>query len=419
MIEFSLILSGILLLIVIGQTVLVLGFVRKLQERPAELLSDEQAPRAAIILCLRGGDPFLEECLKGLLNQDYPDYEIRIVVDHPDDPAGQIAADVVERDDSAARVTLEFLQEKRSSCSLKCSSILQVVGSLDDSIQFIAQIDADTLAHPTWLRELATTLADEQVGAATGNRWYMPRSHSVGSLVRYSWNAAAVVQMYWYRVAWGGTLAVKTRLFRETDLLEKWGNAFCEDTMLYGMLKKHGLRVAFVPSLMMINREECDLGGFFRWVCRQLMTARLYHPAWPAVVGHGVVSTLTPAATLGTIFYALGQNDTATACCLAMALALYEASLAALLWPMESAIRRIAQGRGEPTDWLTPGRLLKFLAIMPLTQAVYATALTMAQFAKSTNWRGIAYRVAGPWQIKMQGYRPYAAQPEVEETKSL
>lgn len=418
MIETALILSGLLLLLVVGQAILVLGFVRKLREKPPELVSDELAPRAAVILCLRGSDPFLPDCLRGLLSQDYPDYDIRIVIDHPDDPAYQIAAKVVE-ESGTSRVSLEFLQEKRSTCGLKCSSILQVVESLDESYHFVAQLDADTQAHPTWLREIATALADEEVGAATGNRWYMPRSHSVGSLVRFSWNAAAVVQMYWYRVAWGGTLGIKTRLFRETDLLEKWSRAFCEDTMLYGILKGIGLRVAFVPSLMMINREACDLGGFFRWVSRQLLTARLYHPAWPAVVVHGIVSTLTPAVTLGAMIYAIGQNEGAAAGCLAVSLGLYEASLALLLWPMETAVRKIAHRRGEPTEWLTPGRSLKLFAIMPVTQIVYATALTAAQFAKSTIWRGIAYRVDGPWQIRMKMYQPYESEHEQEQAASL
>ena len=97
---------------------------------------------------------------------------------------------------------------------------------------------ADTIPHRTWLRELAAALADEQVGAATGNRWYMPQQPTWGSLVRLFWNAAAIVQMWFYGIAWGGTLAVKTKVFRESDLLERWGNAFCEDTMTFAALKR-------------------------------------------------------------------------------------------------------------------------------------------------------------------------------------
>src|SRR4051794_8202980 len=45
------------------------------------------APRVAVLLPLRGADPFLTTCLAGLLDQDYPRYCVRIVVDSADDPA--------------------------------------------------------------------------------------------------------------------------------------------------------------------------------------------------------------------------------------------------------------------------------------------------------------------------------------------
>ena len=44
--------------------------------------------------------------------------------------------------------------------------------------------------------------------------------------------------------------------------------------MLKTQLGAIGQRVAFVPSLMMVNREDCSMGVFFRWVKRQLLTAR-------------------------------------------------------------------------------------------------------------------------------------------------
>lgn len=418
MTEFAFVLFALVVLLFLGQGWLVLGFVRALRKERPPLLEDSQAPKAAVLLCLRGGDPFLADCLRGLLGQDYPCFEVRVIVDHADDPAYRCAAEAIQST-GATNVTVEVLQEKRKTCSLKCSSLLQVVNSLDDSYEFVAQIDADTIAHPTWLRELATALQDEHVGAATGNRWYMPDDLAAGSLVRYTWNAAAVVQMVWYRVAWGGTLAIKTRVLRETDILEKWGQAFCEDTMVFGILKKIGLRVAFVPSLMMINREACDLGGFSRWVCRQLLTARLYHPAWLAVAGHGVVTTVVPLAALATSIGALVIGNHQAAAWAAAALLLYEVSIAAMLVPMELAMRKIAQSRGELSDWLPLGGQLKCLAIMPLSQTVYAMALAGAVFARATTWRGITYRVQGPWQIEMKEYTPFQPPQSSDSSESL
>lgn len=408
----------LVVLLVVGQTVLVLGFVHALRKKAPSLLTNRDAPKAVVILCLRGGDPFLEDCLQGLLKQDYPNFEVRVILDHPDDPAYPIVAKAIEAS-GASHITIEILQEKRETCSLKCSSILQIVDSLDDSYEFVAQIDADTIAHPTWLRELATALHDETVGAATGNRWYMPHNPTLGSLVRYNWNAAAVVQMFWYHVAWGGTLAVKTRVFRETDVLQRWGKAFCEDTMLLSVLKKLDLRVSFVPSLMMVNREECALSGYFYWVRRQLLTARLYHPAWLVVAGHGFVTTAAPLAALVVLIVALATGNTQAATWAGSALVLYEVSIAVLLVPMELAMRKIADSRGEISNWLSPAGKLKCLAAMPLTQVVYPLALASSIFLRRTVWRGITYHIHGPQEIRMEKYQPYQSQQEDKQTISL
>ena len=66
---------------------------------------------------------------------------------------------------------------------------------MDNAYQIIAFIDADTVAHPNWLRELVTPLLDDQVGLTTGNRWYLPTGNYWGSLVRYR-NVSTVVQMF-------------------------------------------------------------------------------------------------------------------------------------------------------------------------------------------------------------------------------
>lgn len=400
------------------QSVLVWGFARALKKFAVPLVADDAAARAVVTLCLRGTDPFLKNCLQGLLRQDYPHYQVRIIIDSPEDPAHEIVREILAQT-NPGNVFVENLLEKSATCSLKCSSLRQVIASLKEDVEVVAQLDADTTPHSTWLRELVTALQPKDVGAATGNRWYMPQTPSVGALVRYAWNAAAIVQMYWYRIAWGGTLAIKTRVFRESDLLDKWGLAFCEDTMLHEQFKKLGLRVAFVPNLMMINRENTSLGGFFSWVSRQLMTAKLYHPAWPAVVLHGIVSTVAPLGSILLLVIAIIRGQTNSVIILSASLALFVASLLLAIQVMAKRVRQIVEHRGEPANWVTPEVMLKCALFMPLTQFVYPVALTVAAFAKSTTWRGIHYKIDGPWQIRMQKYVPFGSTTNRDAEESL
>ncbi len=158
------------------------------------LLADDKCPHATIILCLRGSDPFLDRCIHGLRRLDYPNYEVVLVVDSDRDPANEIIDQHLKSD--WKNVNRVFLKDRLETCSLKCSSLIHGVEVADPKSEFFAFIDADTVPHQGWLRELASSLQFSDVGAVTGNRWYMPLRDSIGSYVRYVWNAAAVVQMY-------------------------------------------------------------------------------------------------------------------------------------------------------------------------------------------------------------------------------
>jgi hypothetical protein len=303
---------------------------------------------------------------------------------------------------------MQPLTSRRPTCSLKCSSLVQAISQLDASYEVVALLDADIVPHKSWLRDLVAPLADPDVAAATGNRWYSPGSISWGSLVRWQWNCAAVVLMTWGRIPWGGTLAIKRDVLVRSRALDRWAHAFCEDTLLYGELRRLGYRVAFVPSLMMVNREGCTLTGFCGWVRRQLLAARLYHPAWGMVLGHGLTLSAAQLVALvsGVAALALGQGRAAA--WIAAGMGVYWAVMAILLATAEKAVRRIQVARGESTHWITPWTLPRIAAAMLLTQAVYAGTLLSALFIRAVTWRGIRYSVEGPGRIRMMKYRPYS-----------
>jgi len=163
------------------QCCLVWAYLRALRRVNRGLLSDPEIPKAAVILSVRGIDPHLEACLRGILQQDYPNYHLHVVVDSEKDPALPVLKQVLT-DYPAGLATIDFLQERSSTCSLKCSALVQAIRTLDESFEMIALIDADTIPHPSWLRELATALSNPNVGAATGNRWFRPKQPTLGSL---------------------------------------------------------------------------------------------------------------------------------------------------------------------------------------------------------------------------------------------
>ena len=405
--DFSQLIFWVLIGVVVVQGALVARFVWVLWRSPPPQ-PGPFCPKTAVVLCLRGPDPYLKATLQALMNLDYPCYDVKIVVDSRQDPAWQVAEETV-RECGATNVEIRPLTVRRDTCSLKCSSLLQAIDGQDKSYEVVALLDADTIPHRSWLSELVAPLADPRVGVATGNRWYMPAQESWGGLIRYLWNAAAVVQMFWYRIPWGGTLAIRTEALRRFDHARHWGRALCEDTMLYGAMWRLGLKVAFVPSLIMVNREGGDVAGIFRWVARQLLTARLYHPRWILVLLHGVNTSLAMlvAAVLGLVAVLAGQWQAAAWA--GGGLVAYLAAMPLLLLPMELAVRRIVRARGEPTRWFTPWTAVRAGLGIVVTQVLYTVALTWAVFMRNVTWRGVSYRIGGSWKIRLIDYRPYQA----------
>ena len=406
MLEFARWMFWILLALIAGQALMVCRYVWAQHRREHRGKQLEFCPKATVILCLRGCDPSLDDCVSALLKQDYPDFEVQIVVDSQNDPAWNAVHAIVQRG-GAANVHIQPLTDRRTTCSRKIAGLLQVIGGLDPSREMVALLDCDTIPHPTWLRELAAPLADPQVGAASGNRWYMPAVATWGSLARTLWNAAAVVQMYWYGIAWGGSLAVRTEVFRRTDVLDRWANAFGEDSSLCRSLFRQGLKVCFVPSLTMVNRESCSVHGFFHFVQRQLLTVRLHNPWWWAVVAHGILTTLAMTAGLVALVAALAAGPGKAAIWAGGAMAAYLAGCLMLLAALEITARRIVRARGESTAWLTPLGVIKVVLAILLTQAVYAAALVSAIFARTHRWRNVVYRFGGAQPVEVIEDRPY------------
>jgi glycosyltransferase involved in cell wall biosynthesis len=398
----------VLLGLVVGQGLMVSRYVWALCRWKRGAIAERQCPKVAVILCVRGPDPFLAACVRNLLAQDYPQYDVRVVIDSREDPAWQVIEEVVRRE-QATNVALLPLRDRRGTCSLKIAGMLQGISTLDESHEVVALLDSDTVPHRTWLRELVAPLADERVAAAAGNRWYMPAAASWGSLIRYLWNAAAVVQMYWYGIAWGGSLVLRTSVFRESDLLDRLGHAFGEDSTICRTLARQKLRAAFVPSAMMVNRETCNVAGFFRFVVRQLLTVRLHNPWWWAVVGHGIVTSAAQAVAAALLLVGLWTGHWEAAARAGGALALYLAAMVLLGTPMEVCVRRIVRARGEPADWLTPLTMAKILPAIPGTQAVYFAGLVATMFVRQHRWRGIVYRFGGGQKVRVIVDRPYQA----------
>jgi Glycosyltransferase like family 2 len=369
-------------------------------------------PEVAVLLPLRGADPALDACLKGLLAQDYPAYRVHIVIDSAEDPAQAVVARMLA--DAGPRAALVHVETRRilgTDCSAKLSAQRQVLTALDREVAVIAFLDADCAPSPNWLREIVAPFSDARVGATTGIRWSAPCDEGWGTLARYVFLGLIFPQHFLYRIPWGGSFAIRKSAIDSTGLLEHWTHCLGEDTSAYGPLRRAGLRLAFVPAATQVNSESTDLDGAHAFMLRQILSARLHHVFWPlilaanvaTIVAFSISSLLALVGLLGAVLSVLGVTTGLWKFTVfAIIPALYCAGLLLSLAVGDRLVRRAVSA--PPPPWGP-----KVIAAAAIAAAGSTHAMLTAPFARSIEWRGITYDIAGRDRIRLRSYRPYDA----------
>lgn len=386
--------------------------MRRNLRAPAELAARTAWPKATVVLSLRGADAGLTPCLRGLMQQDYPNYRVKIVVDAESDSAWRVAQRI-RQELKADHVEVEALKIKRLTCSLKCSALVQAVSELDADCEILAFLDADVVPHATWLKELVFPLAEEErIGAATGNRWFMPSELSWGGLTRSLWSAGALVQMCALGIPWGGSLATRVSLIRDSGLVEKWAKSFNDDLLVGDMVQSARRELHFVPTLVMVNHELCSLPGLTNWLTRQLIHVRFYHSGWIGVVVLGLlIATAVPIGLAGGVIAAVTGQFAAASWSLLGGCG-YLAIMYALYVKIAGTVEHVLQFRPAEMRWRYGA--MRLAGALVMSHIIYGRSLIGAMIQRKVDWRGITYKIRGPWQVKMLRYHPY--QPEVTAT---
>ena len=372
--------SLLLLALWLGQALLVFAFSQRLRvlrrwSDPAAC-ADAACPDLEVVLCLRGADACLPRLLEALAAQTYPaPWRLQVVVDSDQDPAWALLKPWRAREDAAwAELRCCTLLERPGQGSLKCAALRQAFSQLHPSSALVVLLDADIRFPANGLERCARSCLQPGVGAISGNRWFRPPSPTFGALAwsswtRAVWNAGALVLMTLLQIPWGGTLCVRRELVEAGDWSELLGRGLCEDTGLLGPLRQLGLGYRFEPSLLMVDPDPAQpMLPLGRWITRQLLTARLHHPAWPLVALHGFGSVLL-------LVFALFEGAW-------LAVLIYELGCVCLLCWIQCLLR--------PQD---PVRVWGWLVGLLPGQLVDGLATLSALLTRHVSWRGVDYAV--------------------------
>ena len=387
--------------------------------RPEESSPENDYGLATIILSVRGCDPGLKKALIRLLDQDYQNYEIHLVVDHRKDNAWQVVQEVKEEFDHDRRLTIHEMKKPLKTCGLKCSSLVQALDHVHPNSKYLVLVDADVTPHTSWLSQLLAPLSDKKIGVVTGNQWFEPQHNNIGSMVRSLWYAGALVPTAIYSNPWAGSFAMRMEDVRRAKLAKIWKKSIVDDGPIREAIKPLGLRIHFSPSLIMINRDRCTLGFVGRYVARTLTWSKMYEPTFLNTIFHCVATVgLLLLSFVFLTFTAIDGNWPA-------AWTIVAGLLGACVFNffsytiVRSAVSTSSNLENRELDSIGIWKGMQLFALSPVAYAIYGYACLQAALCQKIQWRQITYELKGKSNVKMLRYRPWVAKDAEEEQAKI
>ncbi len=347
------------------------------------------APFCSIIVPCRGLDEGLSNNLSALFQQNFPQFEVIFVVDDENDEAVTIIENIPDKNAANAKLIIAGKAENEGQ---KVHNLRRAVLEISERSEVLVFVDSDARPHESWLQNLVAPLRDENIGAATGYRWFVSRNNTFASQLRSVWNASiasALGKSTADNFCWGGSTAIRREVFENLNIREEWRGTLSDDFALTRALKAAGLPIYFVPDALTASIEDCSFGEFLEFSTRQMKITRVYAPnLWKASFIGSFLFTVICAANIVLLFVLIGWQFWLTLFLLLLIFALG----AAKAWVRLKAVKLVLQNYEKELNksvlWQT--------TLWAVTPAVYFYNCFRAFSSNQIRWRGITYEMKSP-----------------------
>ncbi len=379
-------------------------FKKELAEPPSDF-----APFVSVFAPCRGLDEDLEENLAALLRQDFPRYEVIFVVDSESDAAVSVIEKLISRKEAKTqRNILEnsaplllcgkklIVAGKAESESQKIHNLREAVLHASDESEAFVFVDSDARPSVDWLRNLIAPLNDEQIGAATGYRWFISKKISFAAEMRSVWNASiasALGANLKSNFCWGGSMALRRTTFENLGIRERWRGTLSDDFTVTRILNDANLPIYFVPQALAASVENCSFQECLEFTTRQMKITRVYAPhLWKmSFIGAILFNLVWIWGVFNLFFYAIGSFAFWFSF---LSLLLVAAFSIGKSWLRLNAVRLVLQNYETHLrkQFWTQNTLWIF------SPALFFYNSARALFSRKIVWRGIGYELVSPTQ---------------------
>ncbi|KAF0248306.1 MAG: glycosyltransferase [bacterium] len=344
-------------------------------------------PLAAIIAPCKGLEDSMSEYLRSLFEQDYPNYQIVFVVESTKDPAFTQISTWQAKYPNIKTQCLVAGQTK--ACGQKVHNLQVAVSSLNDEVKVFAFVDSDVCLPSHWLGALVAPLADKEVGATTGYRWFIPSTGNLASLLRSVWNGSIASSLGGHRnnFAWGGSMAILQETFKLIDVKKYWQGTVSDDYALTKAVKNAKFYIKFVPLCLVPSLGSCSLAQLLEFTTRQIIITKVYSPKlWWLLLVSNAMFNIVFFLGLFLGFYQLlaGYNYWP----LLLILSIYILGV----WKGYLRIKAVKLVLSDYKEVISQYRLSYYL-LSPLVALIFFYNLIMSLKTNQIAWRGVIYEL--------------------------
>lgn len=317
--------------------------------------------RVVVFCPCKGVEPEFEKNIRSILEQDYPSFEVRFIVDSEKDPANQALRGMGISDILVAG--------KATNRGQKVHNLAYAVERI--TAEIFVFCDSDARFPRNWLSRLTAGLDSGAI--ATGYRWYVVHRFHLPTLLRSAWNASVVSMLgdHSRNFAWGGSMAMRRNTFERLRILDAWRGAVSDDYAITRAAERAGAKIVFIPECLIPSHGECTWRELLEFTTRQIIITRVYHPRlWRiGFVAQIVFNTaffgfLFPMPALALIIYLLSA-----------------AKASVRINSIPPALSKFA--------WF-------YILCTPLVALLYLYNMVRSALGTHIVWRQIHYKLAGP-----------------------
>ncbi len=354
--------------------------------------------RVLVVSPCKGHDAHLEENLRALLTQDYPDYEVAFIVEDAGDAACPvICRAMADCPQTPARL---LVAGRAECCGQKVHNLRTATADLLPEIRHLAFFDSDSRPKPYFVRAAIYKHYLPKIGATTGYRWLIPQKPSIANhlVCAINCNVMAVLGRDSHHMVWGGSWAIRRETFEQLKIRDNWEGTLSDDLVASKQLRGSGLEVRFDPACVLTSPVDFDWAEMLDFVRRQYRITRHYaFRWWLLALAAATVANLAWLVSLGLLAWAVCVRASlawlpATALGALYGLGLYRGwamqGLAAVYSPEHlPALRGVRRWH----VWANPAVAL-----------VQWIGLVTSAFGNRVTWRAIDYRIGADGRVLSQ-----------------